>query len=394
MDSPETKIDKKKLTVLLLFFMLISSLSSSFVGPLIPVFTENFNIGYDRMGLIIFLGGFSGILAITLLGRLSDKFGRKSVLVISTAVTIAGVSGILLSNQVKYFIVSYCILYFGFAGLEVSLMTSFVDISGKTQSNHLIRIYLFSSLGTFIAPILIFFVFFFNQDWKLLFVLILVFQIFFLAVFLRLQSPIKVKSKEMQNIKIKEIITPMILLSSVVLFFTNGMFVQFGTWFTTYFLAFGIKVEYSSLILSLFWLSALLGRLIMQKILVRVDGKKIIPYVTAACMIILAVISFSDNLAVKIIFAILFGFSVANIHPILFSIVLYSNPDVIGSIYSFLGFVGYGGSMLFQLISGYTAETFGKESVIYIQLACSVLCFVFTMIFVRFIGRKANHIKQ
>jgi MFS family permease len=101
-------------------------------------------------------------------------------------------------------------------------------------------------------------------------------------------------------------------------------------------------------------------------------------------MVDLALIAFINIIVVKIILSFLLGLIVSGIYPILFSILLSRDPSIKGSIYSFLGFVGYGTFMLYQLASGYVAEFFGKEMIIFISLASGVLCFVFTVLLVRY----------
>lgn len=380
----EAKFNKKVILKLVFNIMLVFGLARTITGPLIPVFSEEFKLGYDQMGLIFFVGVFSGMIAVIILGRLSDKFGRKLIINISIVILLAGIIGILFSRSIIPFIISYCVISFSFGGLETGITTGAAEFEEENSSSILIRLFKFESSGSFIGPLLLFLILYFSLQWRILFALLLIPFCILFILFLRLYYPKKVFKSESNKIKITDIINSVTLTGSAVLIFANGVIVNFGVWLTTYFLAFNVRVAFSSIAVSLYWLSIFIGRLITQKLLIKIDEKKFLIAISFAAIIDLAIISFSGNLIVKAVFSFLLGLIVSGIYPILFSIIFSTNPKVIGGIFSFLGFVGYGTIMLFQLITGYFAENFGKETIIYIQLTSSVLCFIFVLILVRF----------
>ena len=379
----KTDLTGRSIIRLLFGFAFVLGVSRNAVGPLTPVFTQEFNIGYDTMGFIFFLGVLSGMISIIILGRLSDRIGRKTILIIALSLTISGIAGIILSDSVIVFIVSYCVMSSGFAGIEAGMTLGAADVSSGKKSAALNSVFKFDSLGAFIAPSIIFAIIFFEQTWKIFFIVTLSLALVIFIILFRLKYPKTVSHQERPRLRLKDIVNPLIMLGSAVLIFSNGVIVQFAVWFTTYFLEFGIDVEYSSLVVSLYWLSVLIGRLIIQRLLDHFQEKRILFSITFITMAALFIIAFTGNIWVKVVFSFFLGLAVSGIYPILFSIILTPNPRIMGGIYSFLGFVGYGTIMLYQLLTGFIAENFGKGYIIFVQLASGVLVFIFTIFLIR-----------
>ena len=167
--------------------------------------------------------------------------------------------------------------------------------------------------------------------------------------------------------------------------------VTFGAWITTYFSSFEIQISYSTLIVAFYWLSVLIGRILTQKIIAKVNEKSFIISISLLSFLTIALIAFIDNILIKAVCSFLLGIFLAGIYPILLSTVLSTMPDAMGNIFSYLGFIGYGSVMIFQLVNGFVAENFGPGSVIFVQLINIFLSIVFICLMVVFrILREKN----
>ena len=114
-----------------------------------------------------------------------------------------------------------------------------------------------------------------------------------------------------------------------------------------------------------------------------VDEKHYLILMGSLTVFFLIIMSFVDVLIVKVIATVLMGLSIGGMFPLLLSNVFSAYPKAPGRIFSILGLVGYGSSMVFQLISGIVAENFGEGSVIYVPLINSVICIIFVLLLVR-----------
>ena len=109
--------------------ILIDSIGYGLIIPLLPFYAESLNVGSTALGILIASFAFMQFLFSPVLGRVSDKIGRKPVLVISLIISIG-------SLLVFAFATSFLILLFSriLAGLatEGSVAKAYiVDVSDK-----------------------------------------------------------------------------------------------------------------------------------------------------------------------------------------------------------------------------------------------------------------------
>lgn len=377
-------LDFKAIITIIFSLAVLFGLSQNIPGPLIPIFVKEFGIGYKQMGLIFFVGLFFGMIAATIFGRLSDKLGRKPIINLGIGLLAGGILGIIISFSAIFFAISYCVMNLGFGSLEAGITTGAAELGENNRSFILTGFSKFGSLGAFIGPLILFTVLYFSLWWRIIFILLFLALIIMFFLFLRIRYPKKQYCLTHNKISFRDIINPVILAGAAVLIFHNGVIITFGSWLTTYFSVFRIKVGFSSIVVAFYWLSVLLGRILTQRIIQKIDEKRFLIVVGFASTVTLSIIAFSGNIIIKFIFSFLLGLFIGGIFPILLSILFSTNPKIIGGIFSLLGLVGYGSVMLFQFTIGYFAENYGEESIIYIQLISSGLCFIFIFLMIRF----------
>lgn len=88
------------------------------------------------------------------------------------------------------------------------------------------------------------------------------------------------------------------------------------------------------------------------------------------------IITFSQNIIIKIIASILIGLFLGGFTALTTSFAIGQKPELSGFISGYiLGMLSLG-NMIFQPIIGYISKSFGKETGIYVQLIGSVLLFI------------------
>jgi MFS family permease len=331
------------------------------------------------------------MLATVLFGRLSDKFGRKRIINISMISLLIGFVSMMVSWNLYVFIPAFFFIRFGIGGVETGVITGSADLYEDRSSSALNRLFKFSSMGSIVGPILLFLIFLVGQSWRIFFIISVIPAILFYIWFLKTDYPRGISHHEKPSVRFSDFLDPVILLGVTVLVFTDGVIIQFADWFTTYFLSFGVEVEYSVIFISAFWFSILFGQLIIQRALRRFHENKIMVFITGAAMVDIALIILTSNVIAKVVLSFLLGLISSGILPILFSIMLSRKPHMKGAIYSFMGLIGYGSIMTYHLISGYVAEYFGKDKIIFINLGAGILCFIFTILLIRYRIRDYKH---
>src|SRR5512140_641304 len=87
--NPEDKLDFKKILPIFVI-VLIDLLGMTVIIPLMPLYATSFNATPLLIGFLGATYPLMQFIGAPLLGRLSDKYGRKPVLLISQAGTLAG----------------------------------------------------------------------------------------------------------------------------------------------------------------------------------------------------------------------------------------------------------------------------------------------------------------
>lgn len=134
---------KKLFPILLLTF--VNTIGFSLLIPVLPFVVENYGLGATTYGLLISIYSFFQFLAAPALGKLSNIYGRKKLLIISQAGTLLSwfifASAYFIDSQTKFLGVSISILIIAFSrvidgitGGNVSVANAYVsDITNPSQ---------------------------------------------------------------------------------------------------------------------------------------------------------------------------------------------------------------------------------------------------------------------
>ena len=118
--------------ILILLFVFIDVLGFGLILPLLPYYAADFNASSFMVGLLLSANALTQMIGAPILGRLSDRFGRKPLL-------IASISGTILSFLVLGFANSLAVLFLsrimdGLLGGNVSLAQAYITDS-TTKEN-------------------------------------------------------------------------------------------------------------------------------------------------------------------------------------------------------------------------------------------------------------------
>lgn len=112
--------------------MFIDLLGFSIILPLLPFYAETFNATPTQIGLLVASYAAAQLLGAPLLGRLSDRFGRKPVLVISLAGTFIGF--LILGFANSLWMLFFSRILDGFTGGNISVAQAYItDITDESN---------------------------------------------------------------------------------------------------------------------------------------------------------------------------------------------------------------------------------------------------------------------
>lgn len=141
------------ITVLLLF-VFVDVLGFSLILPLLPYYAATFGATAEVVGLLLGANALTQLIGAPILGRLSDRYGRKPLLLLSLAGTVAGFLMLGLARSLAMLFASR--LVDGFLGGNISLAQAYIsDISeGKERTKRFGLIGAAFGLGFILGPAL------------------------------------------------------------------------------------------------------------------------------------------------------------------------------------------------------------------------------------------------
>ncbi len=110
---------------LLFIFVFVDVLGFSLILPLLPYYAATFGATAEVVGLLLGVNALTQLLGAPVLGRLSDRFGRKPLLLLSLAGTVAGFLMLGLARSLAMLFASRIVD--GFLGGNISLAQAYIS---------------------------------------------------------------------------------------------------------------------------------------------------------------------------------------------------------------------------------------------------------------------------
>lgn len=391
---------KRQTLITFYFIFILFGLSIITIDPLIPLIAEQIRVGFDRIGIALFIGSIAALISNFVAGSLSDRFDIKKLVLFGLILLSAGF--IIFGTHLNYSIFTLVIILLrvGFGTIDTTIHSFSSKLFKKDISRIFIKLDIAWYCGACLGPLVISVVLYFDLLPRYLFFIFALAYVIFIAVFHRICPKRKIqdglpglnKDTHISGKKVFSVLkNPAVIIGSMVLFFYMGALMGFSSWMTTYLLSFGIRVAYGSAILSLYWFFSIIGMIITIRIIPRVKEVTILLAGCLAGTICFSMFCFIPNIYFKIIILSIQAVFLAGIFPLTTAISAKIDRENSGTILGFLIAFAFAGSIVFQPIYGYIAEYFGKNYIAYLALGGSIIGLVFTIILFRIIQK--NHPK-
>lgn len=350
-------------------------------GAIMPYILSDFNIGYDKGGLLLSIQSAGSLIASTLAGMVVIYFGLKKAAVTLTSMTVIGFVSMLFTKNPAFLLISFFLTGLGRGSISNISNTIVNDVSdGDTAKLNLLHT--FFAVGAFMTPFFASWSFNRGYSWQFIIGVISILTIILVLNFssLKIKDEDEVDNKRTEREKasdLKFFKNIDFYLSGGILFFYVGVEYAVNGWIVTYLKDTGLmSTTMAQTILSLLWIVIIFGRLFTAKISKRLDNTNILLASASGTIIFFGIFLTLSNLW-GIIFCILgLGFCLAGIYPTTISNVgevLQGSSLAMGAL---LGVAGSGG-IIMPYITGLVAESRGIGGgmiVISIAVICMFLC--------------------
>jgi len=340
--------------------MLIFGIVMAILGAVLPSVISKFDISLANAGSLFLLMSLGMLIGSLFFGPVVDRFGYKWLLVICTALVFAGIEGIAFAPSVV--VLKTALLLTGFAGGAINggANALVADISEENRGSGLSFLGVFFGIGAFSVPFLIgslLGIFDYENLIATAGLLILIPLLFFLAI----KFP---ASKHNQGFPLSDGIRLLkestLLLFGIMLFVQSGLEMVISGWSATYLSeVLHVGSRESVFLLSVYWLSLMLARLLLGNLLKTAAREKILTtaFIIAITGAVLMIASTGKILAVAGLGLIGFGF--AAVFPLVLAFIGDAYSKLSGTAFSLVLALGLVGGMLFPYITGILAEVIG-----------------------------------
>lgn len=378
------RIRQNQILVFAFSQVLVLSVSRQFIGPLIPLISEELEVGLDFIGSAISLSVFALFLVSISVGNLIELIGLKKVLYIGLGVSVAGSIMLYFSHSFPIFIVAYFLLQLGVGVLIIGNLSIIGSLYSTRRTSILIKVNMGNTIGFIIAPLIVSLMLFIKINWRnfYLFSLILLFALVILLLKLKVPKMVRVGSnlKTLFVANRRIISNTNFIMCGVIIFFYVSVMNTFFMWFTSYFQSIDIEIDISSLFLAIYGAALFIGMVLRSKLIKHFREKRILLFSFIASFFLLVGILFIQDLIFKNILIFLFGVAIAGNFSITFSIASELFPEYANSASGLMVAFANLGVMVFQYLSGYFSEYYSKNSILYINITILLVLIILTSI--------------
>jgi MFS family permease len=342
--------------------MLLFGTSVITLGSLAPHLKEKFNLDPVAAGTMFSILPFGILTGSLVFGPVSDRYGYKFFLVLSSLCMFAGFQGIAFAPSLL--VLKLCVFLFGFGGGAINGATNAVvaDISKSNKGANLSLLGIFYAIGALGMPALIGILDdTFSYETILSFVSFAALLTAAMFIFTTFPLP-----KQLEGIPLSKGLMlgkeAFILLSGFFLFFQSSFEAIINNWTTTY-LAQKLSISDSNALfaLSLYVVGMAIMRLIIGGLLRNMSSQNILilclAFLGAGCLILQTASSYFISAAGLIAL----GVGLAAGFPIVMGLVGNRYEALSGTAFSIVLFIALSGNMLLNYVMGFIVKAYGVE---------------------------------
>ena len=330
-------------------------------GSTIPAVLEEMKFTYSEGGFIVMAAYFGFVAAALTTGFISDRAGKKAVLIIASVFYLAGISSYSSAQSLWLFIVSFFLIGFGCGSAELGPNYIIIDVQRHKPGLYINLLTSFYGLGCMLTPIYAGRMFKAGYTWREVYQYVLIAPVVLLVYFLVAKYP-KMDDSKPAALDFRELMrsafTPTMCWVYVLNFSYVAAEVCIGTWLVEYMRGVhGMPIENGNTWLALYFGGIMVGRFVGGFFVDRIGYVRSI--IIAVCMCIVCVllgVFGSDSLAILLPAT---GLFLSIILPTATALVSTMGLKNMGAILGlFFCFVGLGG-MAGPWIAGIVNDWFG-----------------------------------
>lgn len=351
-------LKNKYLIILVFLCMAIFGFIENIKGTVIPSIRHQFGIDYSSIGIMLLISSFGYLFATLIGGFIADRLGKKTILIFGFIILIAAVVLFYITNSFPMTIILLLMISAGFGCFEVVVNSLGAQIFIRNSAVMMNLTHFFYGLGSSTSPKYAGFMLVRNVSWNYVYTTTLIILIPVLIYLMFLHFPEKPHDANEIRLPVSNIVKDKrIWLIIGALGFCTVIEAGMANWLVNFLQEVRkLSVDQSSLYMTFFFITFMLGRLLGGHIAEKIGYSRIILYFTIASIAIFACGMLLDNRFVFLFSCI--GFFVSIMFPTMMSIIMKEFPTGTSSIMGFVIAFSGGINMIFSWIIGKTNDLF------------------------------------
>lgn len=319
---------------------------------IISVISKNYLISETILGMIISLHFIGSLIAPVIFGEISDRIGKKKVVIISIIFIITGLLTIYIFSNLMYIAIGIFIIGCGFAVIEGSLSGLLIEINKEGLDKAINISQMFLSIGAVIGPLLTLLFTNLSGSWKINFLLMIVSFLLILMLFSKLNFVEKdyIVQNHKGLILVELFKDKILIIMCLSIFIYVGIEEGIAFWLGAYFTESYNTAQMGNYALSAYWASMIIGRYVASKI----DNKQdvLLKGGLLTSLIFITITLLIQNSIVSLVSFIGVGLGFSVIWPIIISKTARKYPEYSGTVMGIMMTAGAGGGIGIPFIMG------------------------------------------
>jgi MFS family permease len=334
------------------------------MGSVLPTLSAEYSLDAVESSSLVSLLPIGVLVGSLLFGVIVDRFGYKSLLIVSTLFTLSGIEGLSFFENLN--ILRICIFLIGLGGGMLNGSTNALtsDISNdKERGAKLSILGVCYGAGALGMPLLLG-MFSGTYSYQIILQGTGLFMLAAVLYFVVINFP---EPKIRQGFPVKEAIKlikePLLLFLSFFLFFQSGAEGLINNWATSY-LKGKVTVNSDNVVLSLtfFVLGMVVSRLLLSYLLRIIKNEYILLGGIITAIIGIILLNYPGSLQLASISLFIVGFGLAAGFPVIISYIGMTYKHISGTAIGFAMVIALIGNTLLNYAMGFISETFGISS--------------------------------
>jgi FHS family glucose/mannose:H+ symporter-like MFS transporter len=370
-----TLVNRRTLFVIACLGILTFGIVLTTLGAVLPSVIGRFGIDKAAAGSLFLLMTFGIVVGSVVFGPLCDRHGYKGMLVLATAVIVAGLEGIAFAPSMGWLRTAVAVIGFGGGIINGGTNALVADISLEGRTAGLSKLAIFFGVGAVGVPFVLGSLLG-NLSYSTIIAAVGAFVLVPLVITAVTPFPSPKHAQGFPLAAAKGLLRdPILLTMGFMLFLESGMEITVGGWTATFFKEELQMADQRALVyLSLYWLGMMVGRIALSTVARRMPPTRVLLtcLTTAFVGAFLLVGTRSPSLAALAVFVIGLGFS--STFPIVLGFVADRYPALSGSAFSVVMVMALTGGMLMPYTTGLLGTAYGlRASLLIVPVALALL---------------------